>query len=133
MSLITAIRKKYRFTTNRGNVTMEDLYDMPLTYTGNPEQDDGFHLNKVAQDLSKQININQKEDFVSTKTKIDKTLIHKLDIVKQVIKIRLEELKDRADAAEQKLLRDKARKILANRADSKLDELSDKELKKLAK
>ena len=123
---VIASKAKFRFSTTRGNVSVEDLWDIPLT-----GQD--FSLNKVAQDLSKQLKALGEEDFVSIKVAKDKTLEQKLDLVKYVIAARLKEAKAHSDAVAKKEIRNKARQILADREDEKFTELSDKELKKLAK
>ena len=125
---VIATRNQFRFETVRGHATVEDLWIMPLK--NSPE---GFDLNSVARALSKKISEASEEDFVSSKVKVDETLVQQLDIIKYIIKDRLDDIKKAKEEAENKALRSKAREILARREDSKLEELSDKELRKLAK
>lgn len=127
---VKATKEKYRFDTVRGYVTTEDLWDIPLTST---QQGVDFSLNKVAQDLSKELKALGEENFVSKKDVKNTVLENKLEIVKFIIAYKLDILKRQEELANKKLIREKARRILAEREDEKFAELSDKELKKLAK
>lgn len=123
---VAATMNKFRFDTVKGAVTTEDLWDMPLNGSD-------FSLNQLAKDLSAEIKAKGEEDFVSKRVKTDKILMQKFELVKYVIAERLAIIKKNKEANEQAELRAKARKILAEREESKLGELSDKELRKLAK
>ena len=128
-----ATRMKLRFQTSRGFASVEDLWDMPLKHDGrSKKQDDGFNLNEVARHISREIKASEEEDFVSEKTTADKTEELRLNIVKHIIAVKLEEARAARDAAARKAQRDKAREILAKRKDAKLEELSDDELAALA-
>ena len=122
-----ASKMKLRFTTSRGQVTTEDLWDFPLTSST------AFSLDSIAQGLSKSIKASAEESFVIKKCRANKTLELQLDIVKHIISVKLDEAKARRKAAETSIMRDKALAILAERQDEGLNELSDKELKKLAR
>lgn len=85
-----AAKKKYRYQTPRGFVTTEDLWDLPL------DGNEGHSLNGVAIGLYKQIEEKKETNFVETfvarKTKEGKELNYRLELVKRVIEVRLEDL-----------------------------------------
>lgn len=80
-----ATRNKFRFSTVKGEVSSEDLWDMPLTSRNN------FDLDTVAISLSKQISENSEMSFVKTTTTANKTLKDKLEVVKHVISTKMAE------------------------------------------
>lgn len=127
---IAATKNKFRFETIKGLVTLEQLWDMPLTDNNNVHGR-SFSLDQVAKDLSKLVATNE-ESFVTEKCSKDTTLEQKFELVKFIIAQKLDEAKARENAATKKLLRDKARSILAERENNKLADLSDADLKKLA-
>ncbi len=118
----TATRMKLRFATVLGLITTEDLWDLPLT-SGKANLDD------VAKTISKELRETE-ESFV-TKTRADKVLELKLDIVKYVISVKLDEIAEAEDAAELKRKKD----LLIDAIDAKeteelIDGKSAKELRK---
>lgn len=102
-----ASRKKFRFDTSKGQVTVEDLWDLPLTSTTNrPNLDD------IAKDLYKQMKEDKEVSFVKSSAAVsaDFNLIKaKFDIVKTIIDVKLAE----ADAAKKaKAVKEKNQRIL---------------------
>jgi hypothetical protein len=94
-----AARNKFRFSSTKGLITTEDLFDLPL------ESKTAYDLNTVAQTINKSLKEIGEENFVSSKTNPKATeLQQKLDLVKLVIAGKL---------AEQEIARQKA----ANRAE----------------
>ena len=122
-----ATKMKLRFATARGQATVEDLWDIPLTGTT------GYSLDDVAKTLNKVIKQTAEESFVVKKKRADATLELKMDIVKHIISVKLAERKAAKKAVEAKSLKDKAIAILAERQDEGMNDLSDKELKNLAR
>jgi hypothetical protein len=120
-----ASRIKLRFDTPAGVLSTEDLWDLPLTSkAGHPNLDD------LARALSKRVAENE-ESFVEKPAPKDVKTNLGFEVIKHVIKIRLEE-RDEAKAALQK--REKKAKILeilASKEDSTMQEMSEEDLRKM--
>ena len=58
-----AARKRYRFETPVGSLTIEDLYDLPLLPPGNTRAVRA-NLNDVARTINNQIKAQGEESFV---------------------------------------------------------------------
>lgn len=113
-----AARKKLRFSTARGDLSTEHLFELPLTSR------DSFNLDQVARNLHGKIKTMGEGSFVETEPTpglADAELA--LDIVKYVIKAKLDAQKaatDRADKAQ------KRQKLLEALAAKEGDELAGK-------
>ena len=79
-----AARKKYRFETPVGSVTVEDLYDLPLLPPGNTRAVRA-NLNDVARTINNQIKALDEESFVDQAIPGVTDLVNKLNLVKEVI------------------------------------------------
>ncbi len=95
-----ATRKKLRFATPSGTLSVEDLWDLPLT-----------QLDKVAVSLNKQIKEAGEESFISQK-KVPANVQLSFDIVKHVIAVKMKEADDKKVAAERKAKRDRLLEII---------------------
>ena len=84
-----AIRNKLRFPSNKGEITTEQLLDVPL------RSRDGFNLDGIARSINLRLKDVQEGSFVD-QTPSDTVLQLKMDVVKAVI----EEKKRREEAAE---------------------------------
>lgn len=120
-----ATRRKLRFSMNRGIIMTEDLWDLNLE-----------SLNTLAKSLNKKIKESEEEDFIGKKKSgpksyQEKDLEAQFEIVKHVIKVKLDEQEKRkesmAKAETLRRLRDK----LAAAQDRDLDSKSADELKKM--
>lgn len=77
---LEAAKQKLRFTTNRGQVSVEQLFEMPLTAK------DGFSLDMTARSINNSIKEAGDESFVSSgKNPATTELTLKLEVVKAVI------------------------------------------------
>jgi len=120
-----ATRSKLRFTTARGELSIEQLWDAPLRST------DGFNLNEIAKVASKAFKSATEESFVeTTKTAAHIRLEMALDVVKYIIEVKLDEESKAKKRAENRLEKEKLLGILAEKQDGKLSALSENELKK---
>lgn len=120
-----ATRLKLRFKTGLvGDVTTEDLWDIPLLK-------DGVCLDNIAKLLSKQIKQNEDESFVLDVTPTDAIATLKLDVVKHVIEHKKEMAVRSKKSADTKAKNQRIMEIIANKQDSELTEMSVDELKKL--
>jgi len=122
---IFAARNKLRFASTKGELTAEQLWDVPL------RSRDDFNLNTIAKAASKAWKDVSEESFVETaKTVAHTRLETALEVVKYVIEIK----KDEEDAAEKrtknKQEKEQLLKILAEKQDDKLSALSEKELQR---
>lgn len=120
-----ATRNKLRFESTKGVLTVEQLWDVPLTST------DGCNLDAIAKGINRQVKDATEESFVSTKkTAATVQLEMKLEVVKSIISTKItdaEVAKTRADRKKEKELLLAA---LAEKQAGELSELNVKELKK---
>ena len=120
-----ATRTKLRFTSMRGELTLEQLWDVPL------RSRDDFNLNAVAKAANKAWKDISEESFVeTTKTPEHVRRETALEIVKYVIDTKLAEENLAKLRADNKIEKEKLLEILAEKQDGKLSELSEKELRR---
>lgn len=119
----TASRQAFRFPSNRGALTTEDLWALPLTSAS------GFSLDDVARAVNEQVELASSTSFVQEEANTTKDeWVTKLEIVKHVIAVRLQERKDARDASAKKAEKARLLEILAAKRDSALTELSEADL-----
>ena len=121
-----ASRLKLRFSTALGNATIEDLWDMPLI-----SRKAGASLDDLAKSLNRSIKDGEEESFVTQKSAANTVLSLKFDIVKHVIKVKLEEAEASEKATEIKAKKEKILSIIADKEDEALKGKSATELKEL--
>ena len=119
-----ATRNKIRFHSSRGELTLEQLWDVPLRSA------DGFDLNAVAKNANKALKEVFEESFVETK----KTTLHvrleiTLDVVKNVIDAKLADEEAAKRRAANRVEKEKLLAILSEKQDGKLSELTEKQLR----
>lgn len=96
----TATREKYTFPSSKGELTVTELWDLPLTSKNNMD------LDTVAKAINKQLKESDEESFVTATTGKSKTLQMKLEVVKYIIKVKMDENEAKRTAAD-KLARKK--------------------------
>ncbi len=121
-----ASKLKLRFSTASGTISTEDLWDLPLT-NGNSS------LNSIAKQINRFLKDSEEESFVLKKTNVDELMILRMDIVKHIISVKLQEIEDNETRAENKAMEQKILSALANKEDEELQDLSKAALKKLLK
>jgi len=121
-----ATREKLRFDTSRGQVTVEDLWDMPLQ---GKNQDD-FSLDEIAIALDKAIKEGGHTSFVSKKTRSTKILEIKLEVVKTIIEYNLQKIEDSKNRLDKKAKKEKLLALKAKKQDAALEELSEEDIDK---
>jgi len=95
MNFEKAIRNKFRFPSAKGELSVEQLWDLPLLV-----KTQGIDLNSVAVALNNELKTLGEESFVETGSNPKRALVSdKLDIVKYIIGVRQRE----KDAAEKRL------------------------------
>jgi hypothetical protein len=97
---LRAAREKFRFTSKVGALTVEDLWDLPLSKTN------GLDLDSVAKAVNAELKAAAEESFVTPPNNAKRgPLEAKLEIVKTIIAVKQDEAKaaqDRAHKAQQK-------------------------------
>ena len=88
-------------------------------------------LDALAQALSKEVKDSGEESFVTKKTGADAVLELKFEIVKRVIKVRLDEMELRQNAATLKAQERKLDGLIADKEDEALKAMSVDDLKKM--
>ena len=91
-----ASRMKLRFNTQRGVLSVEDLWDLPL-----------IQLDNIAIALNKKLQESKTESFIKTRTKDTTELELKFNIAKHIIDVKLQEQEDRLLESEKKAKRQK--------------------------
>ncbi len=120
-----ATRNKLRFPSPRGELSVEQLWDVPL------RSRDDFNLDTVAKTASKALKSVAEESFVDTaKTPAHTRQEIALDVVKYVIQTRLDEETTAAQRAANKVEKEKLLRILAEKQEGRLSDLTEKELQK---
>jgi len=120
--IVTSIKNKYRYNSIKGQCTFEDLWDISLT------SNSGFSLDDIAKNINRQIKECDDESFVKKNSGKLKELKASLEIVKYVIKTKLEENEQARLAKEKK---EKRQKILQLIEDKQHNALQEKTLEEL--
>lgn len=118
-----ATRQKYRFPSTKGELTVEQLWDLPLQARG------GFDLDSIAKTVNAELKSVTEESFVQTNSNPKKAPLEaKLEILKHIIKVKQEEA---AAAAKRVATQEEIRKledVLARKSDQQLEGLSPEEI-----
>ena len=121
----TSAQKKYRFETSVGNITTEDVWDLPL------ESDRGISLDALAKSLNQKIKDSAEESFVKQQPTINKHLQIKMDIVKRVIEVKLDLAEKKRNARKAKERKQQILQLIADKENDALSSLSLKDLRKM--
>jgi uncharacterized small protein (DUF1192 family) len=120
-----ATRNKLRFPSMRGELTLEQLWDVPL------RSRDDFNLNAVAKAASKAWKDISEESFVETaKTPQHTRLETALEVVKHIIGVKIADETAAKKRAENRAEKEKLLEILAEKQAGKLSELTVEEIQK---
>jgi hypothetical protein len=124
-----ASRNKWRFPSPAGLLAAEDLWDLPLQSSVKTRAS----LDGVAKELHRQIrDEGEAISFVSTAAPKLTENQGKLDLVKRVIEVRLQENAERNDRAERAAKKERLLELISKKEDDALSGLTLEELKKLA-
>ncbi|APC46064.1 hypothetical protein HYP06_gp106 [Vibrio phage vB_VspP_pVa5] len=114
--LMVALAERFRFASAKGDVTLEDLFQMPLT-----------QVNDVAVRLHEESEANT-VSFIEPASKAGNFAANKLQIVKAVIAYRQDKRDTAANARKRKEERNKLNELIAQKEDESLSNLSIEEL-----
>lgn len=112
-----ATRLRIRFETSRGNLNVEDLWRLPLA-----------ELDKLAIALNKQLKESSEESFIKAKSKDNKLLELRFDIVKHIIETLLSEDEEKKKAADKRAKREQLLELIAKKKNQELEGKSLEEL-----
>lgn len=120
----TASRQKLRFETSKGSLSVEDLWDIPLTSsTGR------VCLNDIAIDLHKQLrSASDIVSFVDDTAAQNPSIQLRFDLVKHVIDQRKKENAEAATAKTRAETKQQLLAALAKKRESAIDALPEEEL-----
>lgn len=115
---INATRNNYQFPF-RGMINVIDLWDLSLT-----------NLDLVFKTLNAEAKKSEEESLLNTKSKEDEEISNKIEIVKYIVSVKLDEKKKREDAKKNAEMRQRLLEIKAKRQDAALENMSDEDLDK---
>lgn len=122
-----ATRQKVRFDTPKGQLTIEDLWDLPLTSTSGRA-----NLDEIARQLFRKVKETEEVSFVTPAPSKDKSLTQmKFDLVKRVIEVRLAERDAAAEAEKNRQRKQLVASIIEQKENAALQETSLEELRKM--
>ena len=111
-----ATRTKMRFPF-KGMVSVEDLWDLSVR-----------DLDSIFKTLNAQVKKSQEESLLATKTKEDETLAIQIEIVKHIVKTKLDEAETAKQSKELKEKKQKLMEMIAEKKDEALRNASVEEL-----
>jgi hypothetical protein len=122
---VYATRNKLRFSTIKGEMGVEQLWDIPL------RSRDNFNLDVIAKSINRALKDVTEESFVDNKRTPQHTHIEvSLELVKFVISAKLDDEQAAARRAENKQKKEKLLAALDKKQDEKLDGLTIKDIQK---
>lgn len=124
-----AARLKLRFDTPRGQITVEDLWDLPLTSgTNKPNLDD------IAKAAHREVrNSAETESFVTPASSAGNDVLQlKFELVKHIIDVRIAERNAAAEATKRRETKQRILEIVAGKEDEALRGKTLEELKAMA-
>ena len=117
-----ATKLKLRFTTTRGTLATEQLWDLSIDA-----------LDKLAIEAEKAYKDSGKKSFVVKKSKKDKLLKLKFDIILDILTTKVEEKEEQQNALEVKRHNERIDELIMKKKEEQLAGLSVEELEKLRK
>lgn len=112
-----ASKIKLRFTTSKGNLSMEDLWDLSLP-----------SLDKIAVALDEELAKSPRKSFITNNTPKNDELELKFNIVKEIISTKMKEKADKEAAKDKAAEKARLTELLAKKQSEKLESLSEEEL-----
>lgn len=122
-----ASRLKLRFETQKGLLSVEDLWDLPLQSANRTNLDD------IARDLDNQVKASPSISFVAAEQAVvnDSEAKLKFDIVLHIIKVRVAENQARINAQAKSEQKQKIMAIINRKQDAALENASIEDLQKM--
>ena len=123
-----ATRRAIRFESAKGDLSVEQLWDLPLRSRNQ------FDLDTVAKTVNRQLNAVTEESFVSVRENPAKeTLSLKLEIVKHIISVKLQEAEEARNRATKASEKEKLLRLLDEKQNEALRALTPEEIQERLK
>ena len=116
----TASQQKLRFTTSKGPLAVEQLWDLPLK-----------ELDELAVSLQAEYNQSAKQSFLVKSSKKDETAKLRFDIALDILNTLSAEQEAAAAKLDAKSHNEKIKGLIAKKQEAKLESLSEAELRKM--
>lgn len=114
-----ATRLKLRFNY-KGQASVEDLWELPLK-----------SLDEVYKQLNAELKAKEGESLLDVKSSEDSVLTLKIEIVKHIFKVKMDEKTEKDNAAEKSAQKQKILSIISEKQDETLKNMSIEDLRKL--
>ena len=115
-----ATRKKVRFTTNVGNISVEDLWDLPLNTT----KKDGIDLDSVSQIVLDEQEGSKRKSLINPRSEKNSLIDLKIEILTHIIDVKTQEKEAKELEAVNKEKLEKLKAIREKKQDQSLENLS---------
>ena len=112
-----ATRTKLRFNF-KGVISTEDLWDLSVN-----------ELDTIFKSLNSEMKQSEEESLLNTKTKEDLALAVKIDIVKHIVEIKLQEIERKRNEIKKSQEKQRILEVLADKQDEEIKNKSIDELK----
>jgi hypothetical protein len=120
-----ALRKKIRFDSSKGQLSLEQVWDVPL------RSRDEFNLDAMAKAANRTVKDCSEESFVNpVKTTAQAEAELRLDIIKHVIDTKIGEEAAAEKRAENAKKRERLLGALEKKQDSKIDDMTEAQIKR---
>lgn len=116
---MNATRKKYRFSTAKGNLTTEQLWDLPLE-----------SLDEIWQKINATIEDASRTSLLSVRSNKNVELTEKAEVVKAIVEYKLAAAEKADKARQTKAEKERILNIIATKQEQELASMSIDELKK---
>lgn len=118
-----ASRQKLRFSSDRGELTVEQLWDLDLTKNGK------FNLDSIARAVNAELKSLSEESFVVTTPDARKAKLElQLDILKHIIAAKMEAAENAKKSAEKAAMRAKLVAALGEKEEEELSKMSKEDI-----
>jgi len=113
-----ACKAKLRFSSERGLLSVEDLFDLSLQ-----------KLNKMAKTLNKELKASIEEDFLEEKSEEDVLTKLRFDIVLRILNLKKSEKKAKSEASSKRVEKERLLGLLERKQHESDESLTEEELK----
>ena len=122
---LQATREKFRFESSKGDLSVEQLWDLPLTSRT------GFDLDTVAKAVNADLKTSNEESFVNVNNNPAVSRLQaKLEVVKAIIEVKLAQAEATKKRAEKVAERQRLMEVLHSKKDQELQGLSVEEIER---
>ena len=122
---LQATREKFRFESSKGDLSVEQLWDLPLTSRT------GFDLDTVAKAVNAKLKASNEESFVNVSNNPAVSRLQaQLEVVKAIIEVKLAQAEAAKKRAEKAAERQRLMEVLHSKKDQELQGLSVEEIER---